>query len=189
MLNLVNDRPPAFFNTERLHVRRYRLTDAEDLHQAARSSIKEVFPFLPWCYPNYSLKDAIEYLPIALKRWDDESEFSFAIYSSDQKDYLGGCSLGILDEHPVANLGYWISTSASGMGVATEAVKGLSDYGFTRLGLQRIEILMSVHNQASKRVAEKSGAVYEGRMRNRLRLHHQNHDAFLYSLVPPNPVP
>ena len=75
--------------------------------------------------------------------------------------FLGGIGLNRVDEHPVANLGYWVRSSAVGDGVATESVRGLARFGFTHLHLIRIEIIMSTENAASKKVAEKSGAKYD----------------------------
>ncbi len=50
--------------------------------------------------------------------------------------------------------------------------------------MQRIEIVVTVGNDASKRVAEKVGATREGLLRNRLNIHNTIHDAFMYSLIP-----
>ncbi|HCC45923.1 MAG TPA: N-acetyltransferase, partial [Gammaproteobacteria bacterium] len=58
------------------------------------------------------------------------------------------------------------------------------DFGHRELGLQRVEIIMSTKNTKSRRVAEKTGALFEGKLRNRLRLHNKCHDAFIFSLVP-----
>jgi RimJ/RimL family protein N-acetyltransferase len=52
-----------------------------------------------------------------------------------------------------------------------------------RLGLERVEILTAVENEASRRVAERAGATLEGTVRHRFLLHGVYHDAHLYSLV------
>jgi RimJ/RimL family protein N-acetyltransferase len=51
------------------------------------------------------------------------------------------------------------------------------------MGFNRLEILVSEHNPASQRVAQKSGAKLEGILRNRLVLAGRPHNAFVYSLV------
>ena len=71
-----------------------------------------------------------------------------------------------------------------GLGYATEATKGLINYGFKELSLYRIEIIMSVRNIASRLVAEKAGASFEGTLSNRLFLHGDLHDAYLYAATP-----
>ena len=49
----------------------------------------------------------------------------------------------------------------------------------------RIEVLVAVGNVASRRVAEKSGAVYEGTLRSRLLVHGTRHDAAMYAFIRP----
>ena len=44
-------------------------------------------------------------------------------------------------------------------------------------------MLIAVGNVASRRVAEKAGAVYEGTMRSRLQVHGTRHDAAMYAFV------
>ncbi|MBI4220354.1 MAG: GNAT family N-acetyltransferase, partial [Chloroflexi bacterium] len=98
--------------------------------------------------------------------------------------FLGGCGLNGLDPtNRRANLFYWVRSSATGRGVATAAVKLLARYGFERMELLRIEILVEVGNDASKRVAEKSGARFEGTLRNRLYHQGRVRDSYLFSLI------
>jgi len=83
-----------------------------------------------------------------------------------------------------ANLGYWVRTDRTGLGVAVAAAKLLAKWGFEVLGLKRIEITVAVENVRSLRVAEKAGAKREGILRNRLMLHDIPHDAVMHSLIP-----
>jgi len=86
--------------------------------------------------------------------------------------------------HQVANLGYWVRTSAAGRGVATRATRLASRFAFEQLGLNRIEIVAAVGNIPSQRVAEKACARREGVLRNRLLINGESLDAVLFSLVP-----
>ncbi len=165
-------------------MRRYRLEDESLLFEAARESIREVYPFLPWCHPEYSIEDSRTWLMSIEPGWNDNQSWSFAILAREDGRFLGGAGLNSIDEHPVANLGYWIRSSETGRGFATEVSKGLARFGFDCLGLRRIEIAMSTQNDPSRKVAEKTGAILEGRLRNRLHLHGRDHDAWLYSLTP-----
>ena len=83
----------------------------------------------------------------------------------------------------MANLGYWLRTSATGQGFATEATLGLANFAFQHLGFERLEIIMATHNEASRQVAINAGACFEGTLRNRLQLHGTLFDAYLYSLI------
>jgi RimJ/RimL family protein N-acetyltransferase len=62
----------------------------------------------------------------------------------------------------VAHVGYWVRTGQTGQGIATAAVRLIARFGFEDLGLQRLELLVAVENLASRRVAEKAGARFEG---------------------------
>jgi RimJ/RimL family protein N-acetyltransferase len=64
-----------------------------------------------------------------------------------------------------AELGYGVAASARGRGVATEALRLLTDWAFAQ-GIVRIELLISVENTASQKVAERCGYVLEGVLRN-----------------------
>mgnify|MGYP001364207316 CR=1 FL=1 len=174
---------PTSFETERFLVRKYALNDDQILYSAARESINDVYKFLPWCHPNYEIIETRQWLTHVNPDWKQNRANAFAITNKADGKFLGGIGLSRIDEHPVANLGYWVRSSAVGDGVATESVMGLARFGFTHLHLIRIEIIMSTENAASKKVAEKSGAKYEGILRNRLLLHGRCHDAHCYSLL------
>ena len=54
---------------------------------------------------------------------------------------------------------------------------------FQKLNLNRIEIIMSVENIKSQKVAEKVNALKECVARNRIILNNKPIDAFVYSLI------
>jgi ribosomal-protein-alanine N-acetyltransferase len=72
---------------------------------------------------------------------------------------LGGITYGA---GRMAFIGYWIDQRFANRGYTTRSVKALTEYGFNQLLLHRIEISMRPENDASKRVAEKSGYYFEG---------------------------
>ena len=84
----------------------------------------------------------------------------------------------------MANLGYWVRTSRTGSGIATEAARQVARYGFEQLGFQRLEIVVDTDHIPSLKIAQKLGAVREGLLRNRGYLHGTPRDAFMHSLIP-----
>jgi RimJ/RimL family protein N-acetyltransferase len=164
-------------------IRPYQPDDAAALCAAARESTGEVFRWLEWCHPQYSLEEAAEWTRSRAAPAADGSEHSFAIVGSEGR-YLGGCGLNQINRtHRFANLGYWVRTSATRQGVATAAVRQLADFAFTRTDLVRLEIVCAVGNDASQRVAARAGATREGVLRNRLLVHGRPVDAVMFSLV------
>ncbi|MFF8879107.1 GNAT family N-acetyltransferase [Streptomyces flaveolus] len=83
----------------------------------------------------------------------------------------------------VAEVAYWTTAAARGQGVATRATTALAHWALHEIGFQRLELLHSVANEASCRVAEKSGFALEGTKR-RAVLHPDGwHDMHLHARV------
>lgn len=115
----------------------------------------------------------------------ERSAFEFVI-ASDRGDYLGGCGLNQLRPlDRVANLGYWVRTSQAGQGIATRAVQLLVDWAFQNTNLIRLEIVVAVDNDASRRVAEKLGTRCEGGLQRRFFLNGRSVDALMFALLRP----
>lgn len=166
-------------------LRPFRFNDAEETLDAVRESLADLNSWMSWAHDDYSIQEAKEFIRVTRARWEEGSLFAFAITDAKSGSILGGCSLSHL--HPVyhlCNLGYWVRTSRRGMGVAVRATKLAARYAFEKVGLIRVEIVMAIANSASWRVAEKSGAHYEGILRNRMVVGRDVYDAHMYSLVP-----
>ena len=167
----------------RIRIRPYRPDDARAIWEAARESLAELRPWMPWCHRDYSIDESRSWLAVQVPAFQQRTAFEFAI-TADDGTYLGGCGLNQIDAlNQRANLGYWVRSSAAGKGVATTAATLTRDWGFANTDLERIEILAAVGNVASRRVAEKAGAVYEGTLRSRLLVHGTRHDAAMYAFV------
>ena len=166
-------------------IRPYRPEDAQALFAAVRGSATELSPWMPWCTENYSLADSVNYVSTRDAEWEKGDDYSFLIYDLRDGGYLGGVGLNHINrENHFANLGYWVRTNRRGKGIAPAAVRLIARFGFEELKFMRLEIVAAVGNKPSQRVAEKSGAVREGVLRNRLALQEKQHDAVVYSLTP-----
>ncbi len=65
----------------------------------------------------------------------------------------------------------------------TEAVASAVGFGFSQLMLHRIWLHAGVGNLGSIRVAEKTGFLHEGRLRESGRGMHGWHDVYIYGLL------
>lgn len=90
--------------------------------------------------------------------------------------------------HGFCNLGYWVRESWQRKGAAFAAIQALTHYGFSKLELGRIEIVVAAGNSPSLSLAAKSGAIRECLARNRLKIHGRFTDAYVFSLTPPSGV-
>ena len=93
--------------------------------------------------------------------------FSLGIWvktSGKKEKLIGQITLGgiVFGAYRGAHIGYWIAEDYANRGYTTRAVMALTEYAFHELALHRIEINIRPENEASKKVAEKSGYVYEG---------------------------
>jgi ribosomal-protein-alanine N-acetyltransferase len=81
-----------------------------------------------------------------------------------QRNLIGQISLGgvIYGAMRGGHIGYWIDKNYANKGFTTQAVNALTEYAFSAMNLHRIEINIRPENDASKRVAEKAGYIFEG---------------------------
>ena len=175
---------PSTLAADGLLLRRYSAADAAAVHEAAVASVAEVAPYETWCHAGYTLDEAADYAGWWDKAWEKGSAYYFAVTDAATGRYLGSCGLCPVEtEHATAGLGFWVRTPDTGRGVATTAARLVADAAFAHLGLNRLELLIAVDNTASRRVAEKLGAAYEGTLRKRLVLPAGPTDMAMYALV------
>jgi ribosomal-protein-serine acetyltransferase len=154
-------------------------TDAAPMAAAVRASAAELMPFMPWATADYEEDAALGWI-----RGDHDPDELRYVIVGDDGELAGGCGLNLFNTvNRFANLGYWLRSDRTGRGWATRATRLLACHGLTGVGLERIEILMAVENERSRRVAERAGAVFEGTLRHRLLLHDRYHDAYLFSII------
>jgi ribosomal-protein-alanine N-acetyltransferase len=108
----------------------------------------------------------------------------WATLLKDTGEFVGRCGLLLYDmdgrrEYEVA---YTIARAHWGRGLATEAARGVRDYGFHGLGLERLICLVDGGNAASIRVATKIGMAFERTGRDELGPYH------LYSMRRTEPL-
>ena len=170
--------------SDEIILQKYTTEDIPHLFEAVRVSIDRVHPWLPWCHPNYTIAETEAWIKTRPQLWNEGKQFGFSI--RDRKGTLvGGCGIGVGSSPWCGNLGYWLRTGGyTGKGYATVATKLVAEFGIRQLQLKRIEIVASVKNINSQRVAERSGACREGISRNRLLIHDEFHDAVVYSFIP-----
>lgn len=182
-----NPAPPAplTLTDGRLLLAPWRDEDAAELHDAVRESIASVGRWLPWCHAGYGMEHALAWTTQCRAAWQAGTQFAFAVRDAASDELLGGGGLDQLENpHHHANLGYWVRASRQRQGIAVAASRCVARFGFEVLGLARIEIVAMLDNHASRGVAERLGAVFEGPSRQRLWAWDRAHDAVVYALIP-----
>jgi RimJ/RimL family protein N-acetyltransferase len=122
--------------------------------------------------------------------WSDGTHASWAVGDATGA-LLGSVSLHALDaDQRDAEVGYWTAPGARGRGTTTRAVRTAVGVAFTALGLHRVHLLHAVENEASCRVAQRSGFVLEGRLRRSYRYPDGLwHDEHLHARLDDDPDP
>jgi len=181
---------PIELKDDRITLRPLRMSDALEVLLAVEESMVSLKPWMPWAYPGYSIVDSEGWLKGSAAGWKEGTAYEFAITDSKDDSYIGGIGLNHINKlDKVANLGYWVRSSRHKEGIATRAAKLLIQFEINYLKLNRIEILASVENLASRRTAEKAGGVREAILRHRIALPDKVHDAVLFSIVPADLYP
>jgi ribosomal-protein-alanine N-acetyltransferase len=70
-------------------------------------------------------------------------------------------------EEEKAEIGYWLTADVRGKGIATQATKLLTEYGFETIGFHRIEALVVESNKPSLKVLSNAGYNQEGVLRDK----------------------
>jgi len=173
-----------FFESDKIIIRKYLKEDISELFFTVSRSIAELKKWMPWCKSNYSVNDAKNWVESREFEWKNGVEYSFVILNRADSRLIGGVGLNRIDEiNLTGNLGYWIGSEFVGKGFATESCKLALKFAFEQLSLNRVEIIMAETNNASKRVAEKLGAVKEGLLREKICVNSKYHNAFIYSIL------
>jgi RimJ/RimL family protein N-acetyltransferase len=163
-----------------LTLRPFREADAETLVTAyADPAIQR------WHRRSLDRTEALDWIRgRAWKRWVEESGAEWAVV--DDVDVLVG-RVGLPALHltdGVAEVGYWVMPAARGRGVAGHSLTAMANWLFAQ-GLHRLELVHSMDNQASCRVAAKAGFEVEGICRSAL-LHTDGwHDMHLHARIGP----
>ncbi len=160
-------------------VRTLRTNDADDLARCANDrdiwrNLKDRFP-----HP-YALEHATSFISYCQAQ---ERESAFAID-------VGGRLAGVIGfEHRddiwrrSVELGYWLGRAYWGKGIASDAVRGVTEWAFTEWDINRVWAGVFAWNPASARVLEKAGFTREARLVKSATKDGQSVDELIYAFV------
>ncbi|KJK75877.1 hypothetical protein H634G_09242 [Metarhizium anisopliae BRIP 53293] len=125
--------PPERLVEGDLVLRRWKLSDAAELHAAASSSAVELARWMPWAADGYDLTKAQQFLDFTSKAWDNGESYDFAII-----------------------VGYWLAKEATGRGLATRAASLLTRTAFA-VGAEHVQIRHDERNHRSGAIPRRLG--------------------------------
>jgi RimJ/RimL family protein N-acetyltransferase len=137
---------------------------------------------------DYSMAHALDYVQRtdASVRTQRELPFVIEYGNGDDRAFAGAISFhSISVKNSVGELGYWMTASMRGKGIATIAAQMLTDFGFASIGFKRIEALVDKENIPSQKLLESAGYQREGLLKNKVsRDDGRQVDMYLFAALP-----
>jgi RimJ/RimL family protein N-acetyltransferase len=120
----------------------------------------------------------------------DGTREAFAIVEDPGGDFLGVAVAPRIDRPArTVELGYVVSPTARGRGIATQALRELTAWAFDELDALRIELMISSSNAPSRRVAANCGYIHEGTLRSAHVKQDLRDDTEIWSRLTTDPEP
>ncbi|VMP56939.1 acetyltransferase [Streptococcus pneumoniae] len=141
----------SFFETDRLYLRPFFFSDSQDFREIASNPEN-----LQFIFPTQASLEESQY---ALANYFMKSPLGvWAICDQKNQQMIGSIKFEKLDEiKKEAELGYFLRKDAWAQGFMTEVVRKICELSFEEFGLKQLSIITHLENEASQRVALKSG--------------------------------
>ena len=161
---------PESFESERLFIRAPRPGDGPALHEAIEESRAELAPWMPWARVHQGVEDSEAYARTAQSEFVARTNLPLFLFRRSDGGFVGASGLHrMVWEVPMFEIGYWVRTSQTGKGYATEAARRIGEFAFAELGAERVEIWCDADNARSAAVARRAGFELEATMRRSRR--------------------
>lgn len=141
--------------------------------------------FLPWVRADYDVETAQNFIKRWLQKLADNDGLVFGIFY--QGEFAGWINYHYWNWHAKrTELGYWLGVDYWGKGLMTLAVKATTNYALTTLGLNRVDALVDVNNEASAAVVKRVGFEMEGVRQQWYRFGDRFIDIAVYTMLAEN---
>lgn len=137
----------------------------------------------PWAEQPATLEGTRAYILSALEDFVRGRQISTIIALDGGRQYVGRCGLRINPYASSGDIGYWLDGAVEGRGIVSRSARALIGCAFAELGLARVELRTSIHNQRSRAVAERLGFHLEGTLPGALRFAKRADDVAFYSVT------
>ncbi|HZL35791.1 MAG TPA: GNAT family N-acetyltransferase [Tepidisphaeraceae bacterium] len=154
---------PEAFETDRLLIRVPRPGDGPALNAAILETFETLRLWMPWAKECPSIEKSEENSRKAYSLFLAREDITLRLIHKSSGLFLGSSGCHPRDwAIPKFEIGYWCRTRFEGQGYITEAVNGITQFGFDVMGAKRIEIRCDTTNSRSIKVAERVGMRREG---------------------------
>lgn len=172
---------------EEIFLREFSIDDVDAIYEL--TSQPEIYEFLPdwrstreqranWVQ-NYEIPSNKSFLS-AVPNIDDQGYLKLGIFLKETDKFIGFCNTGLKEGLPQPNreIAYAIAKDYQKRGYATQAVKGLIQYLFTKTNVQQLNTVVLPYNHGSIQVIQKCGF----RMKGHIEIDGKQHVHYVLSL-------
>ena len=146
---------------ENVFLKELEIDDAGYIFKAIDSQREYLGKWLPFVEFTKSVKDSLDYVSSVVTMPEECKEWQFAIFCGS--DFAGLAGFKGTDRlNRKSEIGYWLCGKFQNHGIMTDSVKTLIKFGFSELGLNRIQIKCAPENVKSNKIPERLGFTLEG---------------------------
>lgn len=144
--------------TPRLILRQLTLEDVEDLANIYADPV-----VMKFYRSTITYEQTLQQVESIISKYEQRGWSLWATIHKAERKFIGRCGLAPqqVDGQLEVEVGYLLAKEYWGQGLATEAAIACRDYGFEKLGLNRLISLIDPENIASQKVAIKNGMKYD----------------------------
>ncbi|KXI89406.1 acetyltransferase [Bacillus cereus] len=154
---------PSEFYTERLLIRMPKPGDGKVVYDAIQASMKELKPWMVFAQKEQTEEEVEVSIRKSHIQFLQREDLRLLVFSKETGEFIASSGLHRINwDIPQFEIGYWIDSRFSGKGYMVEAAKGITDYAFSELKANRVEIRCDSLNKKSRAIPEKLGFKLEG---------------------------
>jgi len=177
----VNFDPFPVLITERLILRRIGNNDAHEIFSLR--SDEQIMKYICRPKPRH-MDDILQFIQKIDKMIDGNEGIAWAMTLKSDPKMMGHISLHVINkEHYRAEVGYMMLPEHCGIGLMSEALRAVLDYGFNNLRLHSIEANISPQNHHSRKLLERNNFIKEAHFKENYYWEGEFLDSVIYSLI------
>lgn len=150
--------------TNRLILRKFELTDAEDMYNNWAND-DNVTRYITWA-THKNIEETNKVVEGYVNESVRDNYYHWCIVLKETNEVVGSIgAFRLFEDLKLFEIGYCIGTKFWNKGITTEAMKALIKFFFEEVGVNRIEARHDTNNPSSGKVMIKSGLKFEGILR------------------------
>ncbi|PAV28446.1 RimJ/RimL family protein N-acetyltransferase [Virgibacillus profundi] len=167
---------------EVLELRQLHISDAEELFQITDGSREYLREWLPWVDTTTTVEDSRGFIEHSQRSFEAKKGITCGVFY--KRKLVGTAGFNSFDwANKIGYIGYWLSEDYQGLGIMTKVSAALTDYAFSELSLNKVDIRAAYENKKSRAIPERLGFTEEGKIRQAEWLYDHYVDHIVYGML------